>query len=556
MMPAFQELVLVVVLAVGLGFLAHLLRQPVIIGFIAAGIMIGYFEQLQLTHVDFLQSLSAIGIALLLFLVGIEMNFKEWRKMSGLALLVGLGQIVFTFGAGFFLSTALGYGTLTSFYIAAALTLSSTIIVVKLLSEKKDLKSLYGQITIGILLLQDFVAILLLLFLTELTADAGGLGFQGFTALYKLAGLVIFVILASRILPRTLDLIGRSRELLYLFSLAWALGVSAFAVLIGLSIEAGGFLAGLALATSSEHFEISSRLRPLRDFFIILFFVILGTRAIEGLGGVDLLPAGILTLFVLLGTPLIVLLVMGAMGYRSRTSLLTGVAVAQVSEFGFIIAALGNRLGHISDAETSLITLVGLATIFISSYLIVHNHWLYERLRPLVKAFEFRQGLIEEVPPETQFKNHIILIGVHRMGQGILRALSEAKANFVALDFDPTVVRSLAKTGVPVVYGDINDSEVREKIALAKAKVIISTAPELADNLIVLEEMRRKKGRVKIVLTAEDEWSARELYKEGADYVILPRFLGGQELAKIINQDHNLTSLKELKERDLKLIGS
>ena len=556
MMPAFQELVLVVVLAVGLGFLAHLLRQPVIIGFIAAGIMIGYFEQLQLTHVDFLQSLSAIGIALLLFLVGIEMNFKEWRKMSGLALLVGLGQIVFTFGAGFFLSTALGYGTLTSFYIAAALTLSSTIIVVKLLSEKKDLKSLYGQITIGILLLQDFVAILLLLFLTGLTADAGGLGFQGFTALYKLAGLVIFVILASRILPRTLDLIGRSRELLYLFSLAWALGVSAFAVLIGLSIEAGGFLAGLALATSSEHFEISSRLRPLRDFFIILFFVILGTRAIEGLGGVDLLPAGILTLFVLLGTPLIVLLVMGAMGYRSRTSLLTGVAVAQVSEFGFIIAALGNRLGHISDAETSLITLVGLATIFISSYLIVHNHWLYERLRPLVKAFEFRQGLIEEVPPETQFKNHIILIGVHRMGQGILRALSEAKANFVALDFDPTVVRSLAKTGVPVVYGDINDSEVREKIALAKAKVIISTAPELADNLIVLEEMRRKKGRVKIVLTAEDEWSARELYKEGADYVILPRFLGGQELAKIINQDHNLTSLKELKKRDLKLIGS
>ena len=555
-MPVFQEIVLVVVVAVGFGFLAHLLRQPVVVGFITGGLVIGYFKTFQLAHTAYLESLAAIGIALLLFLVGIEMNFKEWRKASGLALLVGLGQVVFTFGAGYLVSIALGFNTLASFYIAAAITLSSTIIVVKLLSEKRDLKSLYGQVTIGILLLQDFVAILLLLFLTGLETDGGGFGFQGFTALYKLAGLVIFVALASRILPRILNLINRSGELLYLFSIAWVLGVSALAVMIGLSIEAGGFLAGLALATSAEHFQISSRLRPLRDFFIILFFVILGTRAIEGLGGVELLPAGILILFVLVGTPLIVLLVMGAIGYRSRTSFLAGVAVAQVSEFGFIIAALGNRLGHITNAETSLITLVGLATIFISSYFIVHNHRLYEVLRPIVKLFEFRQSLMEEMPPDVQLKNHVVLIGIHRMGQSILRALIDAKANFVALDFDPTVAKSLIKTGAPVVYGDINDSEIREKIALAKARVIISTAPEFADNLLILEEVRRKKSAAKTILTAEDEWSARELYKEGADYVILPRFLGGQELAKVISQDHNFSSLKELKKRDLKLIGS
>ncbi|MDP3991846.1 MAG: cation:proton antiporter [Candidatus Colwellbacteria bacterium] len=553
-MTIFTEISLVVVLAVGFGFLAHLLRQPVIIGFIVAGLVIGYFEQLQLTHIAYLESLGAIGIALLLFLVGLEMNIKEWRQVGVPAFLVGLGQIIFTFIAGILLSIALGFSTLSSFYIASALTLSSTIVVVKLLSEKRDLRSLYGRVAIGILLLQDFAAITLILFLTGLESD-GGVGLLGVTTLVKGLGLVVLTIIASRVLPKVLDLIGRSQEMLYLFGAAWALGVSSVAVFAGLSIEAGGFLAGLALANSAERFQISSRLRPLRDFFIILFFVILGSRALEGLGGVELLPAAALTLFVLIGTPLIVLLIMSALGYRSRTSFLTGIAVAQVSEFSFIVAALGSRLGHISNAEVSLITLVGLATIFVSSYFIVHNNRLYEVFRPLVARFEFRRGMIEETSPEVQLSNHTVLIGVHRMGEGILKALEDSRASFVALDFDPTVVKSLAKTGVPVVYGDIADSEVQEKVGLAKAKIIISTLPELKDNLIVIQEVKRRGGRAKVILTAEDEWSARELYKEGADYVILPRFLGGQELAKIISQDHNFSSLKELKKRDLKLIG-
>ncbi|MBI2013209.1 MAG: cation:proton antiporter, partial [Candidatus Colwellbacteria bacterium] len=341
---------------------------------------------------------------------------------------------------------ALGFSTLSSFYIASALTLSSTIVVVKLLSEKRDLRSLYGRVAIGILLLQDFAAITLILFLTGLESD-GGVGLLGATTLVKGLGLVVLTIIASRILPKILDLIGRSQEMLYLFGVAWALGVSSVAVLAGLSIEAGGFLAGFALAGSAERFQISSRLRPLRDFFIILFFVILGSRALEGLGEVELLPAAALTLFVLVGTPLIVLLVMSMLGYRSRTSFLTGIAVAQVSEFSFIVAALGSRLGHIGNAEVSLITLVGLATIFASSYFIVHNNRLYEVFRPILGRFEFRRGMIEETSPEVQLSNHTVLIGVHRMGEGILKALEDSGASFVALDFDPTVVKSLAKTG-------------------------------------------------------------------------------------------------------------
>lgn len=554
-MVIFNELVFIIVLAVLFGFLAHLLRQPVIVGFIAAGLVIGYFSRFELTNLHFVETLGSLGIALLLFLVGLEMNIKEWRRTSGLALLAGAGQIVFTFGIGFLISTAFGFSPTSSFYIAVALTLSSTIIVVKLLSEKKDLKSLYGQVVIAILLLQDFAAILILLFLGGLATDGGGYGVQGLTALYKLAGLVLFVLLASQILPKILNVISRSSEMLYLFSIAWALGASALAVFVGLGVEAGGFLAGLALANSSEHFRISARLRPLRDFFVILFFVVLGIRALEGLGGVPPLPVVVLALFVLVGTPVIMLLIMGALGYRPRTSFLTGLAIAQVSEFGFIIVALGSRLGHIGATEVALITMVGLVTIFISSYFIVHNHRFYELLRPLLGRLELRRNLIEEIPQETEFKDHVALIGVHRMGHGILKALSDSGTNFVVVDFDPIAARTISQVGATVIYGDITDSEIQEKAGLAKAKVIISTVPELKDNLVILEEAKRRRSKAKLILTAEDERSARELYKEGADYVILPHFLGGQELARIIGEDHKFTSLKDLKKRDLKLIG-
>ena len=558
-MTAFEEIVFVIVIAVGCGFLAHLLRQPVITGFIFAGLIIGYFEQLQLTHIGFIEGLASIGVALLLFLVGLEMSIKDWRQINVLALLVGLGQIIFTFTAGFLISLALGFGSLASFYIAAALTLSSTIIVVKILSEKKDLRSLYGRVVVGILVLQDFVAIALLLFLTGLEPGGGVKDFMslnGAIALGKALGLIPIVIIASRILPRILDAIGRSQEMLYLFSIAWALGVSSLAVLAGLSIEAGGFLAGLALANSSEQFQIGIRLRPLRDFFIILFFVILGIRAFEGLGGVSLSAAGILVAFVLVISPLIVLLLMSALGYRARTSFLAGIAVAQVSEFSFIIAALGARLGHIGEAEVSLITLVGLTTIFVSSYFIVHNSRLYELLRPLVKRFEFRRSLVEETPTGVELSDHVILIGIHRVGESVMRALSNSTLKFVALDFDPMVVKKLSRIGIPILYGDITEDEVKEKAGMKRAKVVISTVPDFKDNLDLTQEIKKRNPKAKVVLTAEDEWSARELYREGADYVLLPHLIGGQELARVIGENHDFSGLKELKKRDLKLIGS
>ncbi len=554
----FTDIVIAVIAAAVIGIIFHLLRQPSIIGFIVAGLVISSLGYITKENVEIISDLSSIGVTLLLFIVGLEMNLKELKHVGRPAILVGLGQMVFTFSLGLAICYALGFATIPSLYISIALTFSSTIVVVKLLSEKKALRSLYGRIVIGALLVQDAVAILLLLFLSGFAGGGEDLGGSFFLTLIKGSIFIALVMFSSRYLYKLLDLIGRSRELLFLFSIAWALGISAFASseLVGLSMEVGGFLAGLALAGSAENFQISSRLRPIRDFFLILFFVGLGTSMMLGITAEAISSTVILSLFVLIGNPIIILIIMGVMGYRARTSFLSGLTFAQVSEFSFVVMALGSRLGHLGSAEVSLVTLVGIITILTSSYFIYYGDKIYEAFKPVLRFFEKKRGVVEESAEETHLSDHLVLIGVHRMGQGILRTLTGSVRDFVAVDFDPVVVKRLREEGFPVFYGDITEESIQDFVGLDKASVIISTAPDIRDNISILSSVRSHDSAAKVILTADSEREARELYNEGADYVILPHFLGGKELIDIVGKDGVFTDLKKLKQRDLHLMNS
>jgi len=554
-MPLFTEITIALVVAVIFGFVAYLLKQPPIIGFILSGIAVGYLASPGVGGVEVIEGLAPIGVALLLFLVGLEMNFKDIKNVGLPALLTGLGQIIFTFGVGYFIAGWLGFSAIASVYISIALTFSSTIIVVKLLSEKKDINSLYGRIVIGFLLIQDFVAILALIFLAGLQNEAT-LGQDFLWAIVKGGALVALTFSLSRFIPRILDKIGRSQEMLYLFSIAWALGISALTAshFIGLSIEVGGFIAGIALASSAEHYQIGSRLRPVRDFFLILFFLGLGAKLLAGGVVVPILPAIVLSLFVLIGNPLVVMTVMGLLGYRAKTSFLASLTVAQISEFSLIIAASGLRLGHLGPEESSLITLVGIITIFASSYLIIYGDGIYEALKPLLKKFEFRKKLVEETKLEKEMKDHVILVGAHRTGYNILKSLDKSKNDFVALDFDPILVGKLKDRGHPVVYGDVTDEEIRELVGFDRAKAIISTVPNIRDNKIILEAIKNSNKKAKIILTADNEIDAREFYKGGAHYVIVPHFVSGWELAQALGDKKDFSSLIKLQERDSKIL--
>lgn len=558
----FLEITIVIVIATLLGIIAKALRQPTILGYIVTGLIVGPFGLMHLDNIEVIDALAQIGITLLLFLVGMELRFKDLRTVGKPAILTGIGQIVFTSLIGFLLTWILGFSFISAMYIALALTFSSTIIVVKLLSEKNAMESLYGKIVIGFLLVQDFVALFALIMLTGL--EPGQLSLESIPVMALLItfmkGVLLFIVamlLGKYAMPRVLNIISHSQEILFLTSLAWGMGIAALVTIeqIGFSTEIGGFLAGIAMAGSVERFQISSRVKSLRDFFIVMFFVTLGSRMILGNIGEIWVPMLILSAFVLIGNPLIVMMIMGGLGYRSRTSFLASVTVAQISEFSLILIALGSRLGHVNEAVVSLVTGVGVVTITLSSYMIIYSERLYAWLKPMLKIFEFNMKDLEDAKSTHALNDHIVLIGCDRMGHNVLRSLEELHNEFLVIDFDPEVIKNLMDHKVQTLYGDISDPDIQERANLKGARLVISTVPAYDVSLSVLKFMKRTNPDAKVMLTGETELDAVNLYDEGADYVLLPHFIGGLQLANMILEDSTLDILDIMRNKDLSIIA-
>ena len=552
MTSGLLELAIVILIAAVLGATAKLFKQPIVLAYLIAGVVIGYFGFFRFTDKEIFRMFSDLGIMFVLFLVGLEINYTSLRLVGKPSLIIGFAQIVFTFIIGFLIAFLFGFNNLISAYIAIALTFSSTVIVVKILSEKKDLNSLYGKLSIGILLVQDFLAILLLIILTGVESGKGLILSDILLTIVKGAALfVLMLILGKKIFPKIFDKIAHSQELLFLTSLAWLFIVAAGAEKIGFSIEIGGFLAGLALANASEHFQIASRIKPLRDFFILIFFVILGSSIIfSNFSGLTL-PIIVFSLFVLIGNPLIVLIIMGLMGYRKRTSFLAAVTSAQISEFSLILAAVGLKLEHLTEPAVSLITAVGIITITLSTYMIIYGEEIFRRLSPYLLIFE-RKKTKEDESFIKEFNKPIILIGCHRTGQSI--AYNLPKDDLLIIDFDPDIITQLKKHGFNYLFGDIADLEIMEKANLNKAKLIISTSPDLEDNLTLLSEMKNVAAKPKIIVRARTENEAKILYQNNADYVLLPHFTAGQYLGKTITLDPEMKIIESLKKKDLELM--
>ncbi len=545
---------IVILLAAFLGVIARLFRQPLILAYLLAGLVIGFLGFSQLVDHEVFEIFSSLGVMFLLFLVGLEINYVSLRLVGKKAFIIGVGQIIFTTLLGYLIARNLfNFELLESLYIAIALCFSSTVIIIKLLSDKRDLNSLYGKISVGFLLVQDFVAIVILIFLA-------GLGVQEIsTSIYKailfmFEGIGFFVLmwfLGRRILPRVFDKIANSIELLFLSSLAWLFLVAVVVSKIGFSLEIAGFLAGLALANSSERFQIAGRISALRDFFILIFFVILGISVANlNLSGLSL-PIIVFSLFVLIGNPLIVLIIMGILGYRKRTGFMTGLTVAQISEFSLILMAMGLKLKHVSQEAVALVSTVGLITIALSAYLIIHADFIYRKISRFLSVFE-RKRIKEFDFPNEIYQKPIVLVGCHRTGENIVRSLN--KEDLLIIDFDPEVIKKMKEEGYDVIYGDISDQEIFELANLYQAKLVISTSPHLNDNLTLLSELKPFYPRPKIVLRAENEGDAKILYKEGADYVLLPNFTAGQYFGKTIALDKELEILEELKQHDLSFL--
>lgn len=374
------ELTIIISLAALLSILFRFIKQPPILAYILTGILIGPFGNFQLQSRDFLQALGELGIALLLFIVGLELNFAEIKSVSKVAAIVGTMQIALTAAGGYLISTLLGYSAVTSLYLGVALSFSSTIIVVKLLTDMKAMQNLYSKISVGLLLVQDIFAVFALIFLSSFLKSSLSLESLASVFVPGLIILALVLFLSIWVFPKLVEKIGKSYETLFLFAIAWVLGLSALVSSIGFSIEIGGLLAGLSLANTTGSFYITERAKSLRDFFITIFFVILGLNMSFFSFSKVFMSSLIFSGFVLLFKPLITAIVMKFMGFPKKVSVLTGISLGQISEFSLIIIFLGERLGHVSGEIVSLVATVAIITFAVSSYMILGSAKLTKSL--------------------------------------------------------------------------------------------------------------------------------------------------------------------------------
>lgn len=535
----FGEIAALLVLAAGIGFIGIILRQPLIVSFIVVGLVAGP-SVLDLVRSDAqIDLLSKLGIAVLLFLVGIKLDVKLIRSLGAVSLMTGLGQVAFTSIFGYLIGLALGLDHVTSLYVAVALTFSSTIIIVKLLSDKREIDSLHGQIALGFLIVQDLVVVLAMIVLSAIgigaaSSDAGAYGGAGKVLIVLVSGaaMVGLVVLFVRYVANPLsERLARAPELLVIFAMAQAAIFAAIGDFVGLGKEVGGLLAGVSLASSPYRETIAARLAPLRDFLLLFFFIALGATLDLSLLGVHVTGAVIFSLFVLIGNPLIVLAIMGALGYRKRTGFLAGLTVAQISEFSLIFIAMGVALGHVEKDALGLVTLVGLVTIAASTYMITYSHQLYGLFEPVLGVFE-RTGTPREPSesgPHARARYAVVVFGLGRFGTAVGMRLKSRGIRALGVDFNPLAVRRWQELGIDAEYGDAMDAEFITELPLSQAQWIVSTIPSHPtglsheDTRITLIQLVRSAGfRGRIAATSHNAKESEDLFGAGADMVLEP----------------------------------
>ena len=555
----FFDIGLIIIVATIVGYLARLLKQPLIPAYILTGLIIGPILGL-VEDSNVILTLSEIGIAFLLFVVGLELSLKKLRDIASIAIFGGLIQFILLFSFGFLIAATLGFLTIEATYIALIVAFSSTMVVVKILSDKRELDTLHGRIIIGFLLMQDLIAIIALAVLTTLNNFSIAILI---IALLKGVILLSVAVIASKfILPGLFRFAAKSQELLFLMALTTCFSFSILADNIGqimiyffslpffenvilgnvlellkpgFSIAIGAFIAGVSIANLPYNVEIIGKVKPLKDFFATIFFVSLGLELVLGNMQIIILPLLIFTLFVIILKPLLTMIICALFNYTKRTSFLTSISLAQVSEFSLIIVAQGLILGHISKELFSLTILIAIITITLTSYFIHFDNNIYFKISNLLGLFEkigTKTKKMEYIPEDKDIE--IILCGYNRIGYSIVRTVQKMKKSLLIVDYNPDVIKRLIARKIPCIYGDIGDSEILARIGLNKARMVISTVPEEQDNLLLIKKTKEVNKKGLIFVTANQVDEALTLYDAGADYVILPHFLGGEHVSILL----------------------
>ncbi len=546
---------LCVIVAATLAFIANKLKQPGLLAYLLAGVLIGPEIGFRLiTDHATIEVISEIGLVLLLFIIGLEMDLKKLRASGKPVIATGVTQflICVTLGIPFFLLLGFRIGDANAFggefglfYLTVAAAISSTMIVVKLLYDKFELDTLPGRITLGILVFQDIWAIIVLALQPNLRSPR-------FTPLAASFGKGILLVAASLlisryILPRLFRSVAKIPELVLIMALAWCFLVCAAASYSGLSKEMGALIAGVALSTFPYSLDVIAKVISIRDFFVTLFFVALGmkipmpTAYILGL-------AAATSLFLIASRFISIFPVLYLMGYGHRVSLIPAINLSQISEFSLVVASLGLAFGHINSQAVSLIIFVFVITSTTSTYMISYNHQIFSRLSRILSVLRLRDldaGKGGE-SPQTSPKP-IVFLGLFREASAIIHEFELSGSentrhplldDILVIDFNPVVYSELHRRGIECIYGDVAHMETLHHANIHHAELVISTIPDQilkgTNNERLLKKIRQLCPHAEAIMTADSPRQALDLYNQGADFVFIPRMHSSAQVARII----------------------
>ncbi len=538
-LPALLSFGMVVILAtlVGIGFRA--VKLPLILAYLTTGVLIFGSHKIIPGFQAELSYLPQFGVAFLLFLVGMELDIKRLGGVGKAVIISSVGQMVCTTGLVAMFGRWAGLTIAESFYLGLGVSFSSTIIIVKLFLDKHELDSLHGRIALGITLVEDLVAVMVLMFLS-LSGSYLELGLTAsiplVSLLVKALGLGLFAWGFSRyVVVRILEYVAVNMELLFLSAVAICFLFIELFVWSGFSLEIGAFVAGVVLGNSDFRLQIASRVKPLRDLFVAIFFIELGLMLGRGLGETNFWMVFVLVIFSLAGKPLFFMFALTWFGYKRHSLFQAAVGLSQVSEFSLIMLSLALSKGQVGQPVLSTIALTVVVTMSVSTFTITNSERIYALLKPIIDLFPFGKRH-EETGEVVEISQHTVLVGCDRSGTRIVAYFKQLHGKLVVVDFNPDVFERLKSEKVDVIFGDMADSDVVEKAGIGKAKLIITTVRNINDNLALLEYLKKFKSSAKVIMSANTTVEASVLKKEGANRVVVPMALEGEYVVSLLKR--------------------
>lgn len=533
MHDVFIELSLVIAITVAISAAMKSLRQPLILGYILAGLLVGPAMLNLIQSTETFNSFSNIGIALLLFIIGLGMNIHELKKLGKAVVITALASLLSVGLIGYLISHSSGFNNIEAIIIGLSLFFSSTIIIVKVLSDQKEQNRVYGKIAIGVIVLDDVVATIALLFVAAskhggITAlDIGLLVGKGL-----LLGLIL-VLVSTKLLRKVTKIMASSQELLFLFAIAWGFGVASIFEVSGFSIEVGALFAGIALASLPYAKEIASRLKPLRDFFVVLFFIYLGQSLDISNLKVGLMLGLVLSLVVIFIKPVATIFSLSLLGYTKRVSFLTGIHLSQISEFSIILAVLAANAGLVRPEVSAIITIVAIITIAVSTYLMKYDSLLFYKLEKILSLLP-ENSADTKISDKTKQAYQVVMFGYRKGGHEFVQTFKKSNKKFLVVDYDPLVIDLLNHYDIPNIYGDATDLELLEEINIETVKLVISLSGDFELNKTLLSQIVKRNQKAVLIARADTIEQANSLYTAGASYVMMPHFIGSEKLSQFI----------------------